>query len=175
MSNQEIPPVIGTSVKFSLSRREILFCRLWVITHNKILMGIMAVCCVVAPFYCLPDTSAFSPTKKAFFFVFFIVTMFCIMAVFQIVFQAVWLLLNKNRGVVGEHELEIRDDGLLEKSPVNESLHRWAGFHKIGASRNYFFIFVTDNNVQYVPLRCFPSREEARRFIEDVRRRVKTA
>jgi hypothetical protein len=97
------------------------------------------------------------------------------MAVVQVVFHMFWVLVNKNRGVVGEHTLEINDEGLLEKTPFNESLHRWTGFHKIQASRKYLFVFVTDNIVHYVPFRAFASPEEASGFRAELERRANAA
>jgi hypothetical protein len=38
--------------------------------------------------------------------------------------MACTVMLKKYRGLIGEHELEIRDEGLLERTDVNESLHQ---------------------------------------------------
>lgn len=83
-----------------------------------------------------------------------------------------WLFINPNRGVVGEHEFEIRDDGFLERTTFNESIHRWAGFHKIVRSNNCLFIYVTDNIVHYIPLRVFASEQDAGSFQAELRKKA---
>ena len=97
------------------------------------------------------------------------------MAVMQVVVQLLYVVAHNNRGVTGLHELEIRDEGLLEKSEVNESLHRWSGFHKLGSTRTFLFIFVTDNNVHYVPWNAFPSEQAGKHFRDEIQRRVASA
>lgn len=103
------------------------------------------------------------------------VVMVCFMAVAQFAFQTLWVFISNNRGVLGEHELEIRDEGLVERTAYNESLHRWTGFQKIGMSRKYLFVFVTDNNVEYVPLRIFASDADAKKFREELQKRADVA
>src|ERR1051325_4422950 len=129
MSTQDTPPIIARSVRFSLSHWDVLRCRLWVVAHNRILVTIILLTCVgmslatLSPIDGVRNSFAYSIT----YMVLMTGLMVCFMAAVQVVFQAVWLFLNKNRGVLGDHELEIRDDGLLERTSVNESLHRWAG------------------------------------------------
>jgi YcxB-like protein len=141
------------------------------------LMAWMLVMCLPLPVVSChaPPGAPFPVLYSILCFVIVLVFELVLMTLLQVFFQVVWLLVNKNRGVVGEFAFEIRDDGLLEKTSFNESLHRWAGFHRIAASGAYFFVFVTDNNVQYIPFRAFPSKEEAGRFEAELRRRVKAA
>ena len=93
----------------------------------------------------------------------------------QVLMQVLWVFLNKNRGVLGNHDLEIRDEGLVERTNINESMFRWSGLHKLGRSRNYLFIYVTENQAHFVPLRCFSSDEEAKSFQDEIQRRWKAA
>jgi len=82
-----------------------------------------------------------------------------------------WLRSAANRGLVGEHLLEVTEAGLIERTDVNESLHRWTGFHKLISTRKYFYIFVTDAIVHVVPKRAFDSENEARVFQTAIERR----
>lgn len=50
------------------------------------------------------------------------------------------LHLNKGRGVVGEHQLELTEAGLTERTDVNESLHRWKGLGEIRETGTFYFI-----------------------------------
>jgi hypothetical protein len=130
----------------------------------------------------LPLLTVFSPSMSAqslafriFYVVFVTAIMLCVMAAFQVVMMFLWMIANKNRGVLGVHEMEIRDDGLLERTSVNESLHRWSGFHKLGSTRNFLFVFVTDNIVYYVPWKAFASEQDAKYFRDEIQRRAQAA
>jgi hypothetical protein len=177
MNSTDFPPTIVHSIRFSLSRWDVLRCRLWVVAHNWKLVTILLLMCMAVPVLTChtPEGMRFPLAYCAFYFVIMFTLMFVFNVALQIVFQVFWLFANKNRGVVGEHEFEIRDDGLVEKSPFNESLHRWAGFRKIGASRNYLYVFVTDNIVHYIPHAAFASKEEADNFRAELQRRAKVA
>lgn len=174
MNTTDLPPVIPRSIRCSLDRRDILRCRLWVLTHNRKLLTILLLMCMAVPVLTFHKSD--SPFPPVLFFIVY----FLVGTVFMIVFEAcvlvgfhvLWLFINPNRGVAGEHEFEIRDDGLWNKTSVSESLHRWAGFHKIARSRNYLFVFVTDNIVHYIPLRIFASREDAESFETELRKRA---
>jgi hypothetical protein len=174
MNMTDTPLVIVRSIRFSLSRWDVLRCRLWVVAHNWKLVTIILGLCLAAPAltYQTPEGKSFSLGFCAFYFCIMAVLVLVLNIAFQIVFQTFWLFANKNRGVVGEHEFEIRDEGFWEKTPFNESLHRWAGFHKIYASRNFLFVFVTDNIVHYIPLRAFASKEDAESFRAELQRRA---
>ena len=81
------------------------------------------------------------------------------------------LLPKKHQGVLGQHELEMRDEGLIERTEFNESLHRWTGFHRVVSSGGYLYIYVTDRNVHVVPKRSFPSEGAVMLFRTDLERR----
>lgn len=175
MNAQMDPPVIARTVQFSLSRWDVVRCRLWVLAHNLKLMGTLVLMCVAMPAlnYQTPENVRSPVLYFIFYFAFTFAIMACVMAVVQILFNVFWVFVNQNLGVVGEHTIEIREDGLLERTAVNESLHRWAGFHKIQASRSYLFVFATDNLVHYIPLRSFASAESAAEFRNELQRRAK--
>ena len=71
--------------------------------------------------------------------------------------------------------MEIRDEGLLERTDVNESLNRWAGFHKIVTTSQYLYIYVTDNNVHIVPKRCFASERALKEFQGEMQKHTNVA
>jgi hypothetical protein len=181
MNTQDIPPLLirpqQLSARFSLDRWDLIRCRLWMVAHNRFLVLLSLAMSLGVPLLNMrdPEIASRSVGFRLFYVVFFTAVMFAVMALFQIVVQFLWMLFNKNRGVLGAHELEIRDEGLLEKTDVNESLHRWSGFGKIGRTRRHLFIFVGGNIVHYVPFRCFPSKEDAKRFEDEVRRRSRIA
>ena len=92
---------------------------------------------------------------KVFAFVFAFAIGYSFLMLVNLALQIILVFSGKNRGLVGAMELEIRDDGLVEKTEVSESLFRWTGFHKIRSSRNFLFLYVTESNALYVPRRFF--------------------
>lgn len=89
----------------------------------------------------------------------------------NMVLQITMAVSAKNRGLVGTHEIEIGDECLTEKTEFNDSSYRWSGFHKFSESSNYLFIYVTENNVLYVPKRCFSSLRETDQFKDFILRK----
>jgi len=75
--------------------------------------------------------------------------------------QTLWalgsILFRKYRGVLGRHTLQITDEGLIERTDVNEAIHKWAGVHKIVSGPKYLYIYVTELNAHMVPKRYFTS------------------
>ncbi len=112
---------------------------------------------------------------RMFYFLVLLVLFLGFMIFFQIVVHSLLVFTSKSKGVLGEHEMEIRPEGMLEKSSVSESLHNWSGFHKIGSSRNFLFVYVTDTTVYYIPRKVFPSEQAANRFREEILRKANAA
>jgi len=169
MNAPESPPVLGQNsnlIKFSFSLVDLIKCRLWVAYHHRLLMGIKLFFCCLFPLVDLntPKIAQGSLGLKIFVFLSMATIMFCFISLIEIVLQILLACSAKNRGLVGKHELVICDDSLVEKTEFNESAHRWSGFHMLRSSRNYFFLYVTDNIVHYVPKRCFSSTQEAKQF-----------
>jgi hypothetical protein len=61
----------------------------------------------------------------------------------------------KQRGVVGEHTLEITERGLSERTNYNENLSKWPSIRRLHSTRSYLYIYVSDFNFLSVPKRCF--------------------
>ena len=177
MSAPETPPVVSQlpqSVRFSFSLFELIKCRLWVINHHKFLLGLTLGFSLLFPLVDLFDPKLGSNPigAKIFVFIFSAVAMFCFLTFVNAVFQIIFACSAKNRGLVGNHELTISDDCLTESTEFNDSSHRWSGFDKLRSSRNFFFLYVTENNVIYVPKKCFASVQEAKQFEELIQRKI---
>ena len=71
--------------------------------------------------------------------------------------QALHRLALQHRGVIGKHTLQITDEGLIERTDVNEAISKWAGLHKVVSGPKYLYIYVTESNAHIVPKRYFPS------------------
>ena len=181
MKPEEIPPILSPSksraIKFSVSGLDVLWCRLWVITQNRFLVGLILVFSAFPPFMDViaPSSQDQSVAFRIFTFIFVFGVILVIMILLQVVIHAILTLCKKNPGVVGEHEFEIRDDGLWERTDVNEALYRWAGFQKMRYVGGFLFVYVGGNMVHYIPRRCFSSDQEFQDFRGELERRFKAA
>ena len=175
MSSPEAPAVLNqpTSVRFSFSLFDLIKCRLWVLNHHKIVLGIAIFFSLLVPLEDLndPKMAAHSIGARVFAFVFTALIVFSFITLVNTVLQIILALFAKNKGLVGTHEIELGDDCLTEKTEDNASSHRWSAYHKTGSSKNFLFLYVTDNNVIYVPKRCFSSTQMMEQFVDEIRKK----
>lgn len=150
---------------------------MWSLAHNRLAMGFLLSFAAFLVWITLrsPEMAERPLRERIFAGIFFAIFLLSALALGQLIFVALWILLRKGRGMFGEHELIIREDGLVERTDVNESMHRWTGFHKIVSSGGYLYVFVTDMNVHIVPKRCFTSEEERQSFEQEIEQRMKSS
>jgi len=122
-----------------------------------------------------PELAASSLAHKIAFAVIYEILYLGALFVIYVVLIGLTILLGRNRGILGEHVLEVTPDGLLERTDVNESLFRWPGFHKIRETRRYLYLYVTDVQVHLVPKRAFASPTEMRAFQDEIQRHTTVA
>ena len=165
------------TIRYSLHRGDLLRWQLYGLPRQRVIMSFLLIASTLMAGLSLrePDLAARSLAFKITFVVLFDILFFGVVVTLQVALVGMTLLLGKHRGLVGEHVLEVRDDGLLERTAFNESLHRWAGFHKVKRTRSYLYLYVTDAMLHIVPLRCFTTPEEAKAFQDEIRKHIKTA
>ena len=181
MTPPPIPPVIDaprrTTVRYSITRWDILRWQFYLLIRNRVLivLGLIVSIGLVWQALGTPEMAGRSTGFKIFYAVFFTGMMFCFVGTVTMVLMFCTVMFKKFRGFLGDHELEIREDGLAERTDVNESVHRWAGFHKVVTTGRYLYIYVTDNNVHIVPRRFFTSEQEQRAFQDEIQRHINAA
>jgi YcxB-like protein len=180
MTPPPIPPVIDAprrTVRYSITRWDILRWQFYLLIRNRVLIvfGLIASLALVWNDLRTPEMSTRPVGFKVFYAGFFTGAMFCVVGFGTMAITSCMIMFKKYRGFLGDHELEIREDGLVERTDVNESVHRWAGFHKLVATGRYLYIYVTDNNVHIVPRRYFASEQEQRAFQDEIQRHISVA
>ncbi len=165
------------TVKYTLTRWDIVRWQCYLIVRNRVLIvfGLIVSLALVWKDLSTPEMSVRPIGFKIFYAVFFTAAMFCLVGLGTMVLTSCMVMFKKYRGFLGDHELEIRDEGLAERTDVNESLHRWAGFHKVVTTGRYLYIYVTDNNVHIVPRRFFASEQEQRAFRDKIEKQINAA
>ena len=58
---------------------------------------------------------------------------------------------GENKGTLGEHELELDDNGLVERTEVNESRLSWQGVERIAETDEHAFIYISSMMAHVIP------------------------
>jgi len=177
MTPPPIPSAYATPalrVKYSLTRGDILRWQFYLLCRHRVLILIVLALALFTAWNDVrqPDVAQFPIAVKICYALFIIVFMFGFAS--GLTMLSMWLTnrFKKYRGFLGEHELEIRPDGLAERTDINESVHRWAGFHKLITTGGYLYIYVTDNNVHIVPRHFFASPQAEKQFCDEIRKHM---
>ena len=56
-----------------------------------------------------------------------------------------------NKGMIGEHELEIDEQGLFERTAFNESRQSWACVERIERTETHAFIYISSMAAHVIP------------------------
>ncbi len=109
MNQPAIPPIIqepSRSIQFSFSVFDLIKCRLWVMHHNKFLLGIYVAGCLFIPMINLNDSKLADHTMgfRALVFVSTAIVWLVFVATLNIVMQVIMTASGKNRGLVGIHK-----------------------------------------------------------------------
>jgi hypothetical protein len=165
------------SVKYKLNRWDVFCCRMWVIFQNRIFL---AVPLVMSSFQVLivasePEIKGLPPAARIFglTFLWFLV-LFAYLTLQTGVIVLLILFRRNYAGVIGEHEVEIRDNGLFARSAINETLYNWSGVRKISCLPGVLFVYVGEL-VYYIRRRDFSSGEQFQNFKAEIERRAKIA
>jgi YcxB-like protein len=85
-----------------------------------------------------------------------------------IIVTAMHACMRNGKGILGEHTLEITDEGLVESTEVNTTLHSWNSAFRIRRTGSYIFIFVATGVGHIVPLKRLPIDGSVDEFIEEL-------
>jgi hypothetical protein len=73
------------------------------------------------------------------------------------------------KGLLGQHDIEIRSDGIHERTDVNDSRQSWAAVERVAESDRYIFIYIGPMLAHIIPKAAFASAEEAASFFSQAR------
>ena len=78
--------------------------------------------------------------------------------------------LKDGDGILGDHEYEITDEGLRERTSVNETLVSWRGIKSVVRLKRFAFIELVNGSFHIIPASSFKSSEEHACFLNEVQR-----
>ena len=171
-----IPPLLNPhhSITYELTRGDIFVNWMTVMVRNRLLQIFIPVAMVgCVGLRLLPELGRVSlpflvlrAFLECFGFLAFLIF-------FQTVLGLASAYLMPHRGVLGAHTLEITENGLIERTDVNETLHRWPGISRVVSLFGYLFIYIGENNAHQIPRRALPP-EVLGNFEADLRARIAT-
>ena len=166
-SNAAAPVMIH---KYALKRWDLLRTQAHGLSRNRVLIAFLIILSTFTAFLDLrePEMVARSLAFKVVFVVLFVAVLVTIISVFTLLVVWLMILFRRNRGVLGEHTLEVTPSGLVECTEFNETIHRWQGVHKVVRTRQYLYLWVTDSMMHTVPIRSFASEDAARLFQHEI-------
>lgn len=167
----------STAHRYKITRGDLLRVQMHMLIRNRVLIAFLFVGSTILAFldFRQPALATLSLAGKTLFVILFDAIFIAFVGTITLIPLWLMILVRKHRGVLGEHILEVTDDGLLERTDVNETVHRWLGFHKMLGTRRYLFVYVTDTVVHVVPMRSFASEDVARSFQREIERHTKAA
>jgi hypothetical protein len=134
-------------IRYNVTRADLVRGAIRSVLFNRPLMTYLSVFIVIMIGWMIKDQIA--QKKGTGFIVFFAVFEIALIAALVIIGVAITTCLaiffGKGRGVIGEHELEISEAGLSERTEFNDSLHRWKGVTAVKESSAFYFIRVNES------------------------------
>lgn len=167
-----IPPptaAFGRAIRYELTRVDLFVNLMTVIFRNRLLQIFIPVAMIATIWTFLSGPQADRTIEEMVVrAILYIIGYIVILALTLGLFGSVQAFLLPQKGVVGEHILEITDIGLVERTAFNESLHKWPSISRIFSFGGYLFIYVGESNCYYVPKRGF-QLSEIREFESELR------
>jgi hypothetical protein len=170
-----IPPVVSPNrtITYEITRADIFANWMLVILRNRILQVFVPLMFLLNAWIFLAPGLGTRPFSHTLFMaVAYTVSFFGFLAVVQGLAGFANAFIFKHRGVLGRHYMEITDQGLIERTEFNDTVHRWPAIRRIISMGGYLFIYVSDNNSHQIPKRCFSPQEFAS-FEADLRARAR--
>jgi hypothetical protein len=73
---------------------------------------------------------------------------------------SILMMSKKSNGILGKHEYELTQEGLIEKTIANESINKWEGIESIKVAGSNILIQISGYLYHIFPLRFFNSQDD---------------
>ena len=160
-------------IRYSNTRFDVFQGKLFLTTYNRGLRLIESVIIVVLGWMLWRGSdSTYSVASRAFTVGLCLLFVVCVVLAARVLLVAVSVFLEKNKGLIGEHSLELKDEGLEERTEYNTSLHKWVSPMKIRTAGNCRLLYVTDNSAHIIPPQCRVLEGDREQFLSAIKARM---
>lgn len=115
---------------------------------------------------------SYEPQYNLTFAIIYAMIIYIVFWLFQIVFAAFLLATKKNRAMFSAQEIELIEDGIIERNEFQELKVFWGGVVHIKDSYRAVAIYFTEMQAILIPNRAFSSKEHKARFVDFIRERT---
>src|SRR3974390_2256721 len=124
----QVPPLINSrpTITYELTRGDLFWNLLTILVRNRVARMAVALCMVVNVF--ITVRGEFGKHPLTFFVAEVIICFVMFLGLLCVVIAIVAFalaFLSRQRGVIGQHVIEITEEGLRERTEFNDSLHKW--------------------------------------------------
>ena len=138
-SSKDLTPTLA----YTLTRWDMFVNHTIATLHNRLIHVLMVLGTIFIEFAALGSLSHASPGAMVVVALFVLVVMSCVLGGAVALVCLITAFMFKHRGVVGEHELQITERGLIERTEFNETLTNgppFAGFAPLPSSCRYMSV-----------------------------------
>jgi hypothetical protein len=170
---------ISMKLRYHLTRLDVIKASIRSIFFNRPLLVYLSLVIIVV--IGLSIRTDFAQGKDVGFLVFSVVfqlMLFFVIIVFGITaMTSLALLFGKGRGVLGEHEMEVSEVGLTERTQFNDSLHKWNGVTAVRETPGFYYIRVCESggSLHVIPKKDRVLEGDLNAFISEIRNKIQTA
>jgi len=140
------------TIRYNNTRGDILYANFLSLMRNRYLHVLWSIFIIWICYTALQGSKtapqSMSITVATCVFMAVICYVFFFTATFAVV--AGMILLRKNKGVLGEHSLTLSDEGLVESTIYNETLNRWAAYHKTVSTKKHLLLYVSEGQFHVI-------------------------
>jgi uncharacterized membrane protein YdbT with pleckstrin-like domain len=164
-------------IRYYLTRIDIIKASIQSIVYNRALMVYLCIFSLVMAG--LSFRSIFEGGESLYLVIFSILFELAIIAILIVIGIIITtslslFLFGKGKGILGEHELEISNEGLIERTEFNVSLHKWKGVTAVRESSRFYFVRVNETGGAFhvIPKKDRMIEGDLGQFITEIRQKI---
>ena len=175
-------------ISYNLERKDVFAFQVYALLHNKIIRVILGFAVLLQlfnafwyPVRVLTSGHAMEALSGGFVRYMLIPAIFSFaismvfLTVVVVAVNAIHLLLlsmkfKNGDGSLGQHLIELNDEGLIEVTDVNQTSHSWKSVQRIVDAKNFILIYLSPTNAHIIPKRSFASNTDSRYFVAEAER-----
>jgi hypothetical protein len=166
------PPPLPTSIRYTLTRHDLISLRMGSIWRNRFVRVFYPAFFVIVFLInfnaadARQDPPATRITTAA-----LAAGLPCVVGLVFTIGVALFGAYRKNPGVLCEHEIQLTDYGLIERTDVNQTVHRWQGISRIRRTSEYLLIYTSESQFLAIPTSAFSSGQALDSFESELRQK----
>ncbi|HEY6228357.1 MAG TPA: YcxB family protein [Verrucomicrobiae bacterium] len=166
------PPPLPTSIRYTLTRSDLISLRMGSIWRNRFVRYFYPIFFVVIFALNFNNEEVRNdPRARRITVATLEAGVPCVIGLAFTIGVAIFGAYRKNPGVLCEHEIQLTDYGLIERTDVNQTVHRWPGIGRIRRTAEFLLIYTGESQFLAIPNTAFPSVQALDSFEAELRQK----